>query len=222
MRRGDDIGMSGQVTRWWWVRHAPVVEHGGKIYGQSDIDCDVSHTPSFEGLAGKIPQGAVWVTSNLRRTIDTANAILKAGGPAPANPDTPLVEPDFAEQSFGDWQEHSWDDLHAAGTPEYKAFWENPGHNAAPNGESFADLITRTGKAIERINGEFQGRDIVAVTHGGTIRAAVALALQAEPIMALAVKIDNLTLTRLDHVAERLFKGQGGVWRVAGINLPPV
>ncbi len=213
--------MTGQITRWWWIRHAPVVDHNGKIYGQSDIGCDVSDTQSFEGLAEKIPEGAVWVTSSLSRAIDTANAILDAGGPGPTNPDKPLVEPNFAEQSFGDWQSHSWDDLHAAGMPEYKTFWENPGYNAPPGGESFADLIARTRETIERLNAEHQGRDIVAVTHGGTIRAAVALAMQAEPLTALAVKIDNLTLTRLDHVAERLFRGQGGVWQVCGINLPP-
>lgn len=214
--------MTGNVTRWWWVRHAPVVDHGGKIYGQADLGCDVSDTHSFEGLAGKIPQGAVWVTSHLSRTVDTANAILKAGSPVPENPDSPLVEPDFAEQSFGDWQQHSWDELHAASGDEYRAFWESPGCNAPPGGESFANLIARTSKAIERMNREYPGRDIVAVTHGGTIRAAVALALKVEPIMALGVKIDNLTLTRLEHVSDGLFKGQGGVWRVAGINLPPI
>lgn len=213
--------MSSQTTRWWWIRHAPVVGHNGKIYGQADMPCDVSDTPSFKGLAGKVPEGAVWVTSHLSRTIDTANAILSAGGPGPVDPDEPLVEKDFAEQSFGDWQNHSWDELHALGVPEYKTFWESPGYNAPPGGESFNDLIVRTSKTIERMNESYEGRDIVAVTHGGTIRAAVALALKTEPLMALAVQIDNLTLTRLDHVADRLFKGQGGHWRVSGINLPP-
>lgn len=214
--------MSGQVTRWWWVRHAPVIGANGKIYGQSDLDCDVSDTPAFQGLAEKLPEGAVWVTSNLVRTIDTAAAIFDAGGPAPVDPPLPLIEPEFAEQNFGDWQSHSWDDLHEAGTGEYKAFWDSPGYNAPPGGESFADLIERASAGIERLNEEYQGRDIVAVTHGGTIRAAVALAMNAEPLAALAVKVDNLTLTRLDHVSERLFKGQGGSWRVAGLNLPPV
>ena len=30
------------VTRWWWIRHAPVVGTHGKVYGQMDVDCDVS------------------------------------------------------------------------------------------------------------------------------------------------------------------------------------
>ncbi len=212
--------MSATITRWWWVRHAPVVEYNGKIYGQIDVDCDVSDAPAFESLAAKIPEGAVWVTSNLTRTFDTANAILDAGGPVPKDPDNPLVEPDFAEQHFGDWQGYSWDELKEAGVPGYDTFWESPGTNAPPGGESFAYLIERTAKTIERLNIEYAGRDIVAVTHGGTIRSAVALAMQAEPLNALVVQIDNLSLTRLDHTTEKLFKGQGGVWRIGGINMP--
>ena len=214
--------MVGTVTRWWWVRHAPVVNHGGKIYGQGDIGCDVSDTASFEGLATKLPEGALWLTSHLSRTIDTANAILQAGGPAPADPGEFITERDLAEQSFGDWQQCSWDDLHVQGGPEYTAFWGNPGYQAPPGGESFADLMVRTNAVIGRLNDAYPDRDIVAVTHGGTIRAAVALAMQAEPMMALGVTIGNLTLTRLDHVSDGLYRGQGGVWRVEGINLPPI
>jgi len=221
-RRGDLVMSSVQVTRWWWIRHAPVRDHVGVLYGQRDVPCDTSDRRSFEGLAGKVPEGAVWVTSHLSRAIDTAAAILDAGSPVPVDPGDPIAEPDFAEQSFGDWQHNSWDDLHAADSPEFKTFWENPGCNAPPGGESFADQMARTAKTIDRINGEFQGRDIVAVTHGGTIRAAVAHAMQTEPVMALAVTVDNLTLTRLDHFSTGLFKGQGGDWRILGVNLPPV
>ena len=212
----------GIVTRWWWVRHAPVVDHGGKIYGQLDIACDVSDTASFEGLAVKLPKGAVWLTSHLSRTTNTANAILRAGGPAPTNPEKFITEQDLAEQSFGDWQQCSWNDLHARGEPEYKAFWENPGYEAPPGGESFADLLARTSAVIGRVNDSYPGRDIIAVTHGGTIRAAVALAMQLEPMAALGVTVANLTLTRLDYVSDGLYRGQGGVWRIEGINLPPL
>ena len=209
-------------TRWWWVRHAPVVNHGGKIYGQRDVDCDVSNIASFEGLAAKLPRRAVWLTSHLSRTIKTANAILQAGGISLADPKEFITEQDLAEQSFGDWQNSSWEDLHATGGTEYKAFWENPGYKAPPGGESFVDLMARTNLAIRRLNNSYPGRDIVAVTHGGTIRAAIALALKLEPVMALSITVANLTLSRLDFVSNGLYRGQGGVWRVEGINLPPV
>ena len=34
---------TGAVTRWWWVRHAPVPNPEGRCYGQFDKDCDVSN-----------------------------------------------------------------------------------------------------------------------------------------------------------------------------------
>lgn len=210
--------MDGPVTRWWWVRHAPVVGHGGKIYGQRDVPCDISDGAAFTALAAMLPDGAVWITSHLSRTADTAGAIRAAG----LDGSEPIAEPDFAEQHFGDWQDKSWDDLHRDGTPEYEAFWDNPGYHAAPGGESFADQRARVAAAIERHTDAYGGRDIIAVSHGGTIRAAVSVALETEPLKALAVTVDNLTLTRLDHISGGMFQGQGGVWRVAGINLPPV
>ena len=42
---------SAVTTRWWWVRHAPVRNDGGNIYGQTDIACDTSDTYVFEAVA---------------------------------------------------------------------------------------------------------------------------------------------------------------------------
>ena len=71
--------MSEIATRFWWVRHAPV-GHGGRIYGQADLSCDCSQMALFAGLAGQLPGDAVWVTSNLRRTHETAAAIIRGPG----------------------------------------------------------------------------------------------------------------------------------------------
>ncbi|MBN8920463.1 MAG: hypothetical protein J0H62_07200, partial [Rhizobiales bacterium] len=69
--------MTLSETRWWWVRHAPVPD-GGRIYGQSDLDCDCSDTGKFTAIASDLPRGAVWLTSNLGRTRQTAAAIMAA------------------------------------------------------------------------------------------------------------------------------------------------
>src|SRR5262245_23420968 len=42
------------VTRWWWIRHAPVPD-GGRIYGQSDLPCDCSDSETFAALAAEVP-----------------------------------------------------------------------------------------------------------------------------------------------------------------------
>lgn len=64
-------------THWWWIRHAPVPDNA-RIYGQNDVDSDVSDEVVFRAVANEIPKNAVWITSNLNRTVQTANAIIAA------------------------------------------------------------------------------------------------------------------------------------------------
>ena len=87
-------------TRWWLIRHAPVINPTGLIYGQHDIDCDVDDATIFRAVAETLPAGALWLQSPLGRTRRTAAAIRGAG----VDGDTPIDEPRLMEQSFGDWQ----------------------------------------------------------------------------------------------------------------------
>ncbi len=203
-----------EPTRWWWVRHAPVVNGDGMIYGSSDIDCDVSDTASFKALADALPTGAVWVTSHLSRAKKTAQAIFDTG----SDGSEPIIEKDFGEQNFGDWQGMSWNQMMKADPETYKVYWADPTRNRPPGGESFADLIARTGAAIERLGKQYKGRDIVAIAHGGTIRSAIAVALGLDPVQGMAFRIDTLSVSVLENVEDGLLRGRGGVWRVVGIN----
>jgi broad specificity phosphatase PhoE len=207
--------MSAGETRWWWVRHAPVPD-GGRIYGQSDLDCDCSDAPVFAALARELPTGAVWITSHLGRTRQTAAAIRAAvGGNAEA--DSPMVVSEFAEQHLGDWQGRDRKEFFASLGPARHPFWFGPAHEPAPNGESFGDVVTRVGAAIERLSSQFAGRDIVAVAHGGTIRAALALALRLDAEAVLAFVIENCSITRIDRLAQPT----ADHWRVAAVNHRP-
>ena len=202
-------------TRWWWIRHAPVIVDGGRIYGQTDLPCDCSDVRAFANLATLLPRQAVWLTSNLTRTQQTARAILAAGDfEAPAQL---LQDADFAEQHLGDWQGLDRHTFLMDRTQEPDSFWYATAEERAPNGESFTDLLRRVGAAIERTTRKHRGRDIVAVAHGGTIRAAIAIALNLPPRGGFAFMIDNCSLTRLDHYqgAER------AGWRVTAINHQP-
>ena len=70
-------------------------------------------------------------------------------------------------------------------------------------------------KALLRLTLAHAGNDIVVVAHGGSIRAALAAALDIEPERALGFSIDNLSVTRLDHIEGQSF---GAAWRVAFVN----
>ncbi|MGH6954854.1 MAG: histidine phosphatase family protein [Alphaproteobacteria bacterium] len=200
------------TTRWWWIRHAPVVDNGGRIYGQGDVPADLSDRLAFAALARAVPVDALWVTSHLARARDTASAIMAEGCPA----SEPLVERELAEQHLGSWQGEKRAEVfrrHA----DWRRLWIAPAAHAPPGGESFVQVVGRVTAAIERLTRAHAGRDIVAVSHGGPIRAALALALALEPEAALAFAIDNLSLTRLDHVRER-DSGTRSAWRVVAVN----
>ncbi len=205
--------MTTQITRWWWVRHAPVTANNGRLYGQRDLPCDTDDQVRFRALATHLPEGSVLVTSNLQRTTQTAAAIAEAGLSMPE----PVVEPDLREQSFGDWQGKPYEEIWPERDLSGHQLWPAPAHERAPGGESFSDLMSRSVPVIARLSEEHRGRDIIAVTHGGTIRAAVGFALGLDPERALRLSIENLSVTRLDHI----FTPTGIFWRVVTVNQAP-
>jgi len=207
------------MTSWWWVRHAPVRGHGGRIYGATDAICDTSDTATYEGLAKMLPSSAVWVTTHLSRTKHTMEAIGRGGYPTPSLMDTATVEDSLGEQSFGDWHGMTHDEVQETQPADHRGFWIAPATARPPNGESFKDLADRVHPTIQRLTDTHQGGDIVAVAHGGTIRAALGLALALPPEQMLAFRIDNLSVTRLDHFP--LENDPKGAWRVTMVNASP-
>lgn len=203
------------VTKWWWIRHAPVVDaHLLRLSGQSDVAADTSNQAAFAALAQRLPMGAVWITTHLRRTVETAQVLSQAG----AERVTPLTEPAFAEQAFGEWTGCTWDEL--GERADAKSFWATPADTRPPgdSAESFAEVCARVAVRIEQLTAAHAGRDIVCVAHGGSIRAAAAVALGLSPAQALALDVTNLSLTRLDYLSGGLKAQWGGNWRVVGLN----
>jgi alpha-ribazole phosphatase len=211
--------MSQITTSFWWVRHAPVA-HGGRIYGQTDLSCDCSATAIFTGLAEKLPHRALWVTSHLRRTHETAAAIVRAGLPGPRRIPGPeaITIPGLAEQNFGEWQGLTYQELEKSRAGDFHRFWHAPAHETPPGGESFVAVVERVSRAIHRLIESHSGRDIIAIAHGGTIRAALALALDLHPEAALAFTIENCSITRIDRIDG---PGAGHGWRIVRVNQPP-
>jgi broad specificity phosphatase PhoE len=204
------------VTRWWWIRHAPVPDKG-RIYGQGDPSCDCSDRAVFADLSAALPAGAVWVTSNLVRTLETARAI-HAADPEKFAGVAVSAFPELAEQHLGDWQGRDRKAFYAERKVGTHAFWFAPADERPPGGESFVDLIGRVAPAVESLTRVHAGRDIVAVAHGGTIRAALGHALRIPPQSALAFATDNCAITRLDHLPGA---DGSGLWRVVTVNRRP-
>ena len=199
--------IKAETTRWWLVRHAPVENPERLVYGRSDMPADLSDEKKLRAVARHLPRDAVWVTSHLSRTLDTALKLQEL-----IDEDViPTRESGFAEQHFGAWERQHWNDLPKGETTR---FWTDFARQHPPNGESFADVVDRVGPVFDRLNRYWAGRDIVAVIHGGTIRAMMANALGLPLEAALSFHIDTLSLTRLEYING---VDQPG-WRVTAVN----
>src|SRR5260370_21420465 len=170
------------ATRWWWVRHAPVREDNGCIYGQKDLGCDTSDRVVFEAVAKVLPRNAVRYASNLKRTHQTAEAIWAAGFPKPASM---LKEAAFAEQHLGQWQGMNRAAFLASRPPGNQ--WFSAIDEPAPRGESFMDLYNRVRGAISPINVEHAGTAAIPAAHSPTITSAVGPALGGQPAKTLSL-----------------------------------
>ena len=196
------------TTRWWWIRHAPVINPDGKIYGQSDMDADLTNNDQFKLLADLLPEDAVWVTTTLQRAGKTAR---KLASTSPLDP-TIAEDDNLREQAFGDWEGARWSEIPAADSDPY---WKDPVKTRMPNGESFHDVLTRVAATVERLNCDHSGRNVIAVAHAGSIRAAIGHALGGDARAALSFHLSPLSLTRIDAIDR-----DGQIWwRVAGVNL---
>ncbi len=201
-------------TRFWLIRHALVEENArAVVYGTMDVEL-CPHTleaqvPMYAALARRLPRPAAWLASPLIRTQHTAAAIFAAGYPEQVL----TIVPGLIELGFGDWQGQPHADVAAQLTKPAHAFWPLAATERPPGGESMADGIARLGATMEALAEQYAGQDVVAVSHGGAIRAALAHAVGLSADNALHFSVENISLTRLD----RLPRG----WRVACVNELP-
>ena len=199
------------MTRFWMIRHAIVAENErARLYGVLDVqlcpDSLVRDVPVHRALATFLPQPADWIVTPLSRTRRTAEAIFAGGYEAQEL----AVEPALIEQDLGDYQGLEHKALPPLLATPAHPFWPLSGDERPPNGESFDDMIGRVSEAMDRLATEHDGRDVVIVSHGGTIRAAVAHALGVSARNALHLSVHNLSLTRLNR--------EPAGWRVVSVN----
>jgi len=184
------------------------------MYGASNPAAEIKTPETYEILAKLLPSNAICVTSALQRTQQTLEAILSQG----LSTGQRSVEPDLSEQNFGVWQGQPYEQIPDLAFPKLHKYWFTTADHAPPEGESFADLTRRVTTVIEKFTKMHGGRDIIAVAHGGPIRAALGYALGLSPNDCLGFEIGNLSVTRLDYAPS---SATGLEWYVKFANFAP-
>lgn len=191
------------VTRFWWIRHGPT--HAKGMVGWRDIPADLSDVAGLARLEKGLPEGALLVSSDLVRSTATADAI-EAGRTRLAH------RKGLREMNFGDWDGVPFADIAKADPAGSRQFWEEPGAFAPPGGESWDVFSARVRGEIAALSAEHGDCDLVVVAHFAVILTAIQVAADLSAKQAFRFKIDNLSLTQLDHFADR------DGWRVNRIN----
>jgi broad specificity phosphatase PhoE len=120
------------------------------------------------------------VTSPLRRARETAEAIAAQ----------PEVDGRLVERDFGDWEGRPWGELWPTVEP---AVLTDPTAYTAfipPAAETMAEVAIRVQAAVEDLTA-VPGSDVVAVTHGGPLRLAVAAALRLDAGQTFALGAEH-------------------------------
>lgn len=184
------------MTTFHWVRHGPT--HQKNFVGWRDVPADLSDTAQIDRLAAFLPRDAFVVSSDLKRSVATADAITAGRTRLPHMPG-------LREFHFG-----AWDGVHFSAIPEAQSrpYWERPGTTAPPGGESWNAAADRVSHAVQDLIRRHPGRDIIAVAHIGVILTQVQIAQAWRPEQSLANKIDNLSVTTIDwsKSAERVIR----------------
>lgn len=192
------------MTAFWWVRHGPT--HERAFVGWRDVPADLSDHAAIARLNAHLPNDALLISSDLSRAVLTADALALG---RTRLPDSRALR----EFDFGQWDGMKFDDV-AAEYPELsRTYWEAPGEVAPPGGESWHDVAARVNRAVSELHELHSGRHIVAVAHIGVILTQLQAASGLTAKQALAHRIDNLSVTRLDFEA--------GSWTVGSINHQP-
>ena len=136
------------------------------------------------------------VTSQLRRAMQTGAAIADRLGV------TPVADPAWDEQDFGDWDGRSLADLRAQHPDELTAL-RNDRHWSGHGGESHEQVLVRVRAALaDLLDGAQPGETIVIVSHRRPMMAVVELVLGVDLPHAWQLAAAPASLTGLEFPAD--------------------
>ncbi len=150
------------------LRHPAAASSGKQCVGQTDVALSTEGLAAIERIAEKAARTAPGrvLSSDSRRCRVLADAIAAKLDIRP--------EPDaiWREVNFGAWENRTWDEIRSQDPHALAAWVDDFVMVAPPGGESFHQLQSRVVSALQEIDTQ-PSDNLLVVTHGGVIRAAV-------------------------------------------------
>jgi broad specificity phosphatase PhoE len=155
----------GVTTRILLVRHGETTWNAEKRWqGWADSPLsDLGRQQAFEAAAAVGTVDAI-VASDLQRAVDTALIISEAIGVGPV-----MIEGDLRERNVGEWSGLVSEEIESR-WPDAIAAWRRGDMPAPSGGETNDEILLRVEAALRRVAVEFDGAEVLAVSHGGVLR----------------------------------------------------
>jgi broad specificity phosphatase PhoE len=113
------------------------------------------------------------------------------------------VDPDLREIDFGRWEGKTFSEIRDSSPAEIARWARFAPDFAFPGGESLRDFLGRVRRAADRLAAD-EAETVLAVTHGGVIKAMLCHLLGLDSRRYVAFEIAPASLTVV-----RLFEGKG-------------
>jgi broad specificity phosphatase PhoE len=176
------------------VRHGRTDADPGLCLGQSDLPLSTRGFTDIQQLAATWtgPAPRFLFSSDLRRAQQSAQIFASAFAIEP------LADARLRETDYGRWNGRHWQAIVQAEGAGYRHWLDNWVIQEAPDGESFADVVRRTGAWLAALIGSTAEDDcVLAIAHAGSIRALLCHAFGLPPDRAMTIGIDEARACRV-------------------------
>jgi len=183
------------MTRLYLVRHGETEwNKASKIQGRIDTELSGFGIEQSKKLAERLACEAIDViySSSLKRARKTAEMIAEFKGCS-------LHESEaYHEICLGPWEGMTMSEIQEKYSEHLQTYKEDPVNFRLPGAETFSELTDRTYKAISEIVAIHKGKNILLVSHGTAIKAAIIRILGIDINNYIKFKVDNASISIID------------------------
>ncbi len=182
-------------SRWFLVRHGETDWNKEfRIMGQEDVPLNATGNRQAEDIAEQLGYSNIdlVITSDLLRSRQTAEIIAKRAGAEL------IIDKDLRERNVGEWQGLSKKEIDEKHGRDFWEMWRNYDFNI-PQAESWAEVEKRVWEAFKHHQANHKHKNVVVVTHGGSLRMIRKRIMEVDPGAAMSLPlIDNAGYIKLD------------------------
>ena len=173
-----------------------LLRHGETTAGASFVgSTDVSLTKTgWQQMQNAVPGNYGYdavISSPLKRCSEFAHAFsIQHGIPL-------VIEENFREMDFGDWEGHSSEKVWEDDQDALLAFWQDPIENSPTNGENIVHFHARVMGAFTKMLKEYESQHVLFVSHVGTIRSILVWLMDASLRNTNRININQGGMSRI-------------------------